>query len=103
MGLGAGILVAVTLGGTAEGAPHPASPAGEAKPMAYLEPGRATYLELADEVEAALRRDVLGVWFPRAVDADNGGFRSDGYGWCQPVAGDITESRWRGAIFGAIN
>jgi mannobiose 2-epimerase len=45
--------------------------------MTYLSPGRETYLQLADEAEAALRRDVLGVWFPRSVDTTNGGFRSE--------------------------
>src|SRR5258705_3043591 len=49
------------------------------KPMAipYLDPTRSTYLKFADEVEGALRRDVLDVWFPRTVDNENGGFRSD--------------------------
>ena len=32
---------------------------------------------LADEMEAVLRRDVLGVWFPRSVDQANGGFNSN--------------------------
>jgi cellobiose epimerase len=35
-----------------------------------------TYKKLADEMETSLRRDVLGVWFPRSVDKQNGGFHS---------------------------
>jgi mannobiose 2-epimerase len=37
---------------------------------------RETYLALAAETEATLRRDVLDVWFPRTVDKENGGFYS---------------------------
>lgn len=40
-------------------------------------PTRETYLRLAAETEAALRTDVLGVWFPRSVDAEHGGFRAN--------------------------
>jgi mannobiose 2-epimerase len=54
-----------------------APPAARPKPMIYLSAGKKSYLKLADETEATLRRDVLGVWFPRTVDTDNGGFRSD--------------------------
>jgi mannobiose 2-epimerase len=43
----------------------------------YLPPTKASYLKIADQTEAALRQDVLDVWFPRSVDNDNGGFRSD--------------------------
>src|SRR5204862_1655791 len=32
------------------------------------------YKELAAEMERTLERDVLGVWFPRAVDKETGGF-----------------------------
>lgn len=32
---------------------------------------------VADEMEAVLRRDILGVWFPRSVDKANGGFLSN--------------------------
>jgi cellobiose epimerase len=39
-------------------------------------PDRATYLRLATEVDNALHNDVLGVWFPRSVDKDKGGFHS---------------------------
>jgi len=34
------------------------------------------YRKLADEAEAALRHDVLGVWFPRCVNEQRGGFDS---------------------------
>lgn len=42
-----------------------------------LSPGKESYRALGDEVEGALRRDVLGVWFPRTIDLENGGFHSD--------------------------
>src|SRR5215469_3648470 len=45
--------------------------------FSYLPPTRASYLNLAEQTESALRQDVLDVWFPRTVDNDNGGFRSD--------------------------
>src|SRR5688500_9307424 len=43
----------------------------------YLSPGKETYQKLAREAEEMLRRDVLGVWFPRSVDKENGGFHSN--------------------------
>ena len=46
-------------------------------PITYLAPTKANYLKLADEMEMTLRRDVLGVWFPRTVDNLNGGFYSN--------------------------
>jgi mannose/cellobiose epimerase-like protein (N-acyl-D-glucosamine 2-epimerase family) len=88
---GAGILMAVTLGGSTGGAatprgsnPVPAQP----ETASYLPPGPASYMKLADEMDAALRRDVLGVWFPRAIDDENGGFRSDfGHDWAPGRSG----------------
>jgi cellobiose epimerase len=50
------------------------APALAASSREILEPTRVNYLKLAAETDAALRRDVLGVWFPRTVDATNGGF-----------------------------
>ena len=44
---------------------------------ASMAPTRNVYLQLAGEVEAVLRRDVLDAWFPRSIDTVNGGFRSD--------------------------
>jgi mannobiose 2-epimerase len=35
------------------------------------------YKQLASEMESTLQRDVLGVWFPRAVDTEHGGFYSN--------------------------
>jgi mannobiose 2-epimerase len=49
----------------------------QAQPMTYVAPGKDNYLKLAAEMETTLRRDVLGVWFPRAVDNDHGGFYSN--------------------------
>src|SRR4051812_39048735 len=46
-------------------------------PVSFAKPTKDAYLKLADEVELMLRKDVLGVWFPRAVDEKNGGFYSD--------------------------
>ncbi|MFL6208550.1 MAG: AGE family epimerase/isomerase [Pyrinomonadaceae bacterium] len=43
----------------------------------YAPASKATYLRLAAETEATLRRDVLGVWFPRTVDREHGGFRAN--------------------------
>jgi hypothetical protein len=43
----------------------------------YIAATRDNYRKLADEVETALHRDVLDVWFPRTVDNVHGGFRSD--------------------------
>jgi mannobiose 2-epimerase len=40
-------------------------------------PSKDTYQRLATEMEATLRRDVLGVWFPRSVDKEAGGFHSN--------------------------
>ena len=47
------------------------------KPMTYVAPTKENYLKFASEAETMLHRDVLDVWFPRAVDNVNGGFRSD--------------------------
>jgi mannobiose 2-epimerase len=40
------------------------------------QPTRETYLRLAGEVDLALHRDVLGMWFPQSVDREHGGFHS---------------------------
>jgi len=40
------------------------------------QPSRQSYLKLAAEVDNALHKDVLDVWFPRSVDYKNGGFHS---------------------------
>ncbi len=53
-----------------------------------LPPTRASYLRLADEVETALRQDVLEAWFPRTVDEERGGFRADfGRDWAPAPSG----------------
>lgn len=46
------------------------------EPFSYLvlPATRENYLKLAGEIETTLRKDVLGVWFPRTVDNENGGF-----------------------------
>jgi len=40
------------------------------------QPDRETYRKLSAEVDAALKNDVLNVWFPRSVDNLHGGFHS---------------------------
>ena len=47
------------------------------KEAQFVEPTPAVYAQFEKETEAMLRQDVLGVWFPRTVDKNNGGFRSN--------------------------
>jgi mannobiose 2-epimerase len=47
------------------------------KEAQFVEPSPAVYAQFEKETEAMLRQDVLGVWFPRTVDKNNGGFRSN--------------------------
>lgn len=51
-------------------------PPSSSSPPSAAQPNRETYLKLAAEVEGALHSDVIGVWFPRSVDRENGGFHS---------------------------
>lgn len=71
-------LAACISGGTAATA-WKAQPvhASERPTLTYLEPTKESYRKLAEEVEAALHRDVLDAWFPRAVDNQHGGFSSE--------------------------
>jgi mannobiose 2-epimerase len=46
-------------------------------PVVYLPATRETYLKFAGEMDATLNRDILQVWFPRTVDNEHGGFRSN--------------------------
>lgn len=48
-----------------------------ASPINYLPASKETYATFAKEIDAALNRDVLNVWFPRTVDKEHGGFRSN--------------------------
>ena len=52
------------------------APAAVQPPISYLAPNKESYLKFAAETETMLHRDVLDVWFPRAVDNENGGFSS---------------------------
>ncbi len=77
-----GILSLLTIRGAifpqAAVAQAPAPPvAATPKPITYLAPTKANYLKFAAETEATLRQDVLGVWFPRTVDHEHGGFYSN--------------------------
>jgi len=47
------------------------------KETQFVEASPAVYAKFEKETETMLRQDVLGVWFPRTVDKDNGGFRSN--------------------------
>jgi hypothetical protein len=46
-------------------------------PFRYVEANKTNYLKLADETDTMLRRDILGVWFPRTIDNENGGFHAE--------------------------
>ncbi|HKG12266.1 MAG TPA: AGE family epimerase/isomerase, partial [Pyrinomonadaceae bacterium] len=59
---------------SAHAAPPRAARPRQSDSYTYAPAGRATYLKFAGEVEAALRRDALGVWFPRSIDREHGGF-----------------------------
>ena len=52
------------------------------------QPSSKIHNELADEMESILRRDVLGVWFPRAIDKQHGGFYSNFTRDWQPAKSD---------------
>jgi mannobiose 2-epimerase len=45
--------------------------------IVYQPATRASYLEFAKQVDDALNHNILEVWFPRTVDNDHGGFRSN--------------------------
>jgi mannose/cellobiose epimerase-like protein (N-acyl-D-glucosamine 2-epimerase family) len=47
------------------------------KEIKYVSPSREAYQQFEKETEEMLRRDVLEVWFPRTVDNEDGGFRSN--------------------------
>ena len=44
--------------------------------------------QMAEEMEQTLRRDILGVWFPRAIDQQHGGFLSNFNRQWQPAQSD---------------
>ena len=44
--------------------------------LIYVPPTRENYLKFADQTEKMLHEDVFDVWFPRAMDTQNGGFYS---------------------------
>src|SRR5260370_36960854 len=73
------LLASLCAGSPAAAAPQAAAerPAAKAAPFPYVAPTKENYLKLADEVEAALHRDVLSVWFPRTIDTQNGGSHAE--------------------------
>lgn len=64
----------------------------------YAPPGKETYLKFAEEAELMLRRDVLGVWFPRTVDTANGGFHANFTRDWKPLPGDGKFSVFQGRM-----
>lgn len=46
-------------------------------PINYLRASKETYQRFAKEMDGTLDRDVLTGWFPRTVDNEHGGFRSN--------------------------
>jgi mannobiose 2-epimerase len=63
--------------GSATAQKTPSTPTNLTKPFPYLTATKDNYSKLATEMEATLRHDVLGVWFPRTIDKVNGGFYSN--------------------------
>lgn len=45
--------------------------------ISYLPATRETYLKFAKQMDDTLDRDILNAWFPRTLDKDHGGFRSN--------------------------
>jgi mannobiose 2-epimerase len=72
------IVAVVLVVSTSAQAQRPIEPA-PTKPRSInsLAPTKANYLQLANDIETSLQRNVISVWFPRAVDQDNGGFYSN--------------------------
>ena len=71
--------------------------AATAKTGAYLPATRENYLKLADERKRCC--DVLEVWFPRTVDNENGGFRSNfARDWTPLARGDGKFSVFQGRM-----
>jgi mannobiose 2-epimerase len=56
------------------------------------------YQNLAAEMEHTLRRDVLGVWFPRSIDKDAGGFYSNFTPDWQPTTSEGKFSVFQGRM-----
>ena len=73
--LAASLLAAETAGWA--GSPVSADQQSRSQPFISVAPTRENYQKFATETEAMLRRDVVDVWFPRAVDNKTGGFYSN--------------------------
>jgi mannobiose 2-epimerase len=77
------------------------APVGYAQPPApfkYIEGNKTNYLKLADETDTMLRRDILGVWFPRTIDNENGGFHAEFNKEWQPTRSLGTFSVFQGRM-----
>jgi mannobiose 2-epimerase len=54
------------------------SPAASAEAsIDYLPASKEAYQKFAKEIDTTVGRDILNVWFPRTVDKEHGGFRSN--------------------------
>ncbi|PYS64820.1 MAG: hypothetical protein DMF74_05770, partial [Acidobacteria bacterium] len=60
--------------------------------------GYRTSDDYLDEMDAVLRHDVLGVWFPRSVDKESGGFYSNFARDWQPARSDGKFSVFQGRM-----
>jgi mannobiose 2-epimerase len=67
-------------------------------PLVYLPPTRETYLKFAAEMDATLNRDILDVWFPRALDNEHGGFRSNFSREWKPIGKESKFSVFQGRM-----
>lgn len=54
-----------------------AQTAPASSPITYLPANKDTYLKFAKEIDTTLDRDILDQWFPRTLDKEHGGFRSN--------------------------
>ena len=58
-------------------AQRPQAPAIIPDSITYVPAEAASYRQFASATETMLEQDVLGVWYPRSIDAVHGGFTSD--------------------------
>src|SRR5208282_41815 len=66
--------------------------------ITYLPATRETYLKFAGEMDATLRRNVLDVWFPRAIDNEHGGFRANFSREWKPLGNETKFSVFQGRM-----
>lgn len=59
---------------------------------------KGTYLKYAGDIEGVFRKDVLGVWFPRSIDNEHGGFYSNFTRDWKPAASEGKFSVFQGRM-----